>query len=85
MEERNYKNLTEEDIRKVMEEMNLQFPRMGKLTPEEIEQKRAIVGNFAIDSFGDEIYQLPGGGITGKGGWNLFIEALKEEANKYGK
>ncbi len=57
-----------------------------KLTKEEIEAKRRILGSFAIDSFGEDIYQLPGGALTGKGGVEIYEKAvenlLKKELKK---
>ena len=59
--------------------------KVGLLTKEEVDEKRRILGNFAIDGLGDKIYQLPGGGLTGQGGWDMIQEAFKKEFKNYGK
>lgn len=53
-----------------------------KLSKEEIENLKRIVGSFALSSFGEDVYRLPGGAVTGIGGVNLFHEAMKKEFEK---
>lgn len=69
-------------IKQIVYEAFKDVPYVGLLSKEEMEYKRHILGNFVIDGLGEEIYQLPGGGLCGKGGWKMFNEALKEEINK---
>jgi len=75
-----------ETMNKVLKENGLSKDDVfvKKLTPEEIAYKRHILGNFVIDGLGDEIYQLPGGALTGKGGVKLFNEAVKDRWLKGG-
>lgn len=76
----------EETLNQVLKEQGIDkddvFVR--KLSPEEIAYKRHVLGNFVIDGLGDEIYQLPGGCLTGEGGIKLFNEAVKEKYLKEG-
>lgn len=30
-----------------------------------------------------EVYRVPGGALTGRGGWKLFLEAFKQESLKH--
>lgn len=63
----------------------------NKITLEDIKNLfDKIWGNLPKESkdfgyIGNGIYKLPGGGLTGEGGWKLFQEALKKEGEKYGK
>jgi hypothetical protein len=75
------KKINIKDIEKIMEETGLtkEYMDMGLRTPEQVEQLKHILGNFALSNMGDKIYKLPGGGYCGQGGWDLFQKALAEE------
>jgi hypothetical protein len=60
-----------------------EWEKVGLLTKEEVDQQRRILGNFAIGGLGDKIYKLPGGELTGEGGWKMFNDALQKEAVKF--
>ena len=60
--------------------------KIGKLTPEEIQDKIYMLGSY-VSTLGDEIYQLPNGGLTNKAGWDAFNKELEKEIknNEYRK
>lgn len=62
-----------------LEEYVKDAPKIGLLTEEEKAWKKHVLGNFVVDNLGEEIYQLPGGGLCGKGVWKMFEEALRKE------
>lgn len=66
-------------VRKRVEQIVKDFPKIGLLTEEEVNWKRHVLGNFVIDGLGDKIYQLPGGGLTGEDGWKMFQEVVKKQ------
>lgn len=79
-----YKDLTIEDIEKVVNELGFE-PFVRELSSEEIEDKKMRLGNFALNALGANIYQIggKGGPITGDGGLKLFQEAFLKEAKKW--
>lgn len=79
-----YKKLTREDIEKAISELGWdENAFIIELTPEEIAEKRAILGNFTIDGLGERIFRLPGGGLTGIGGVKLINEQFKKHFKEY--
>lgn len=66
---------TEADFNKSMHGSELPI---GLLSPEALAQKKRVLGNFAFSGLGDEVYHIGGGCLTGKGGWEMFNNLLKQ-------
>lgn len=88
-----YKHLTREDIENAFKDFqkdqpDADWPFVKKLSQEKIQDYKRVVGGFALDGLGENIYQIGGKGgiVTGDGGLALFHEAVKKQAKKhYGK
>ncbi len=76
--------MTQDDFDELMKNFQDLEPDMvvRKLTPTEVSHKRKMAGGL-IESMGDELYRLPGGSITGKGGLQMFNEAVARAGKQY--
>lgn len=81
-----YKDLNEDDIRKAISPMfekvseDKEMGYVGELDDEQKARLFRIFPHFMISGLGEKLYRLPGGAITGQGGWNLFLEEFKKQA-----
>lgn len=73
-----YKELIIEEIENYLKGADLSDIFITELSPDEVEEKRKLFGGL-INSMGDKIYRLPGGGLTGPGGLSLIHKAMKEQ------
>jgi hypothetical protein len=82
-----YKKITKEEIERVFgdilhsREKRSCKVNTGKLTKEEVGEIKRMFGSL-MDTMGEDLYHIGNGIVTGKGGWEIFNKALREEAIK---
>lgn len=54
-----------------------------KLTEEQLEDLKRIMGNFALENMGPNIWKVPGFGYTNDAGKKLIEKAMLEESKKW--
>lgn len=75
-----YKDLNENDIRRAASPIFEKMEKVGLLTDEEKDRIFGFLPKCLFRDMGENLYRLPGGAITGQGGWNLFQEEFKKQA-----